>query len=336
MLFLIFIGVANNINLKDASFLLFSVVSLFICVILHEFGHAIAARRYGVITKDIIISPIGGVARLETMPEEPLEEFKIAAAGPLVNVGLAIIFLALFSITYQENPLAYLFSMDSVSGWKNFLRFLLQINIALFLFNLIPAFPMDGGRILRSLMSLRYGKIYSTKVSTVIGKLLASVFVIIGFYYSHPILAVIGIVVYFMARKEFQLIRLEEKLHRTSLAEIMRDKFARIKITDPMSLIFEISNQGKERSFIVFDHLNNAVGILHQYFIEEARKNNAFLEPVSFYTSGKIYFLSPHDSIDKAKNLMQKEGLSIIGIKTGDQLSGVVDRQDILQFIDSY
>lgn len=163
------------------------VFAIFGCVLLHELGHAMAARQFNIPTRDIVLLPIGGVASLERMPRNPWQELWIAAAGPLVNVVIAsLILLALWVF-----PLAGGF-------WSN----LAYANIALVIFNLIPAFPMDGGRILRSTLALFLDWLCATKIAVLVGKISAVALGCIGLANGQLMLMLIGVFVYFAAHAE--------------------------------------------------------------------------------------------------------------------------------------
>src|ERR1043166_6403971 len=165
--FLLLIGYVALNSWSSAIF----VLLLFLCVVLHEFGHAIAAKGYGINTPDITLLPIGGVARLERIPEEPKQELVIAIAGPLVNV---IIAACLYLVTGSRgHVMSGVQSEDMLIGIR-------QINILLVLFNLLPAFPMDGGRVLRALLATRLTYARATQVAATVGQIFAFLFGIVG------------------------------------------------------------------------------------------------------------------------------------------------------------
>jgi Zn-dependent protease len=180
------------------------LTSAFGCVVLHELGHALMARRFGIRTRDITLYPIGGVARLERLGERPWEEFWIAVAGPAVNVGIAAL---LGSLLWAADSLAPTEAIAASFAPSSFLNALFMINTGLALFNLLPAFPMDGGRVLRALLSPWLGRLQATQVAAGLGALLAGGFLIFAVLAGEPFLILLAMFVFFAGRQELAAIR---------------------------------------------------------------------------------------------------------------------------------
>jgi len=194
-----------------ALYTLMMIPAVFGCVVLHELGHALTARHYGIETRDITLYPIGGVARLERLPERPLQEFWIAVAGPAVNVVIAAL-LGIF--WFFVNGLGFQISLNSPIG--GVLIPLLGVNLLLVVFNMLPAFPMDGGRVLRALLATRLGQLQATTIAVQIGVAMAIVFGILGTMsfvkgvtdiLFNPMLAFIGVFVFFAGQQELAAVR---------------------------------------------------------------------------------------------------------------------------------
>lgn len=185
----------NGASIGSALLALALVGLVFGCVILHEYGHALMARRFGVPTKDITMYPIGGVARLAHLPREPRQELLIALAGPAVNVVLGVFFLI---VAGGANSLSSLNTL-SLSAIPSFLVY---INFAMAAFNMIPAFPMDGGRVLRAGLATRMSFERATQIAGFVGMAIAVIFSIVGFVSVNIVLIFVGVFVYFGARQE--------------------------------------------------------------------------------------------------------------------------------------
>lgn len=187
-------------GLDEIAFKLLFVFAVFFCVALHEVGHALAARAYGIRTRNITLYPIGGVASLERMPEKPWQEVAVALAGPAVNVAIAIGLLA--GLVAGGLVMPWASGPDVVTEFVGQLFF---ANVFLCLFNLLPAFPMDGGRVLRSLLSMGLGNLRATRIAVNVGMVMAALIGIVGTYYLHsPFMLVIALFVFVAGQAELQ------------------------------------------------------------------------------------------------------------------------------------
>ena len=219
------------------------VLALFACVVLHELGHALAARRYGIGTRDITLLPSGGVARLESIPTRPSQEIVVALAGPAVNVVLA----------------AAGFVMLSLAGPEAWLQRLVIANISLVLFNLIPAFPMDGGRVLRALLAMRMDRVRATGIAARIAQGFAAVAGVVGLF-GNPTLLVLAVFVWMQAESEAGQVRLaaaEAVLARPMRVVTVRALAADATLGDGVRLVltgpeqeFPVMQRGEVKGFV--------------------------------------------------------------------------------------
>ncbi len=233
------------------------ILSIFLCIVLHEFGHALTARRYGVKTRDIILLPIGGLARLERIPTHPFQELYVALAGPAVNVVIAAGLFAWLHITATFEPLQ---SLTLTTG--PFLERLMAVNLFLIVFNLIPAFPMDGGRVLRALLATRQDYSRATQTAAVIGQGIAVVFGFIGLLYN-PFLLFIALFVWIGAAQEASMVQLKSAIGGIPVQQAMINDFRMLSISDSLDRAVELTLSGSQKDFPVVDNAR-LVGILTQ------------------------------------------------------------------------
>src|ERR671916_2693596 len=218
--FFAFLGYRSSGSLAGALTPTAVIVALFLCVLLHEFGHSLVAQRLGIEIKSITLLPIGGVSNLESLPEKPSDEVKITLAGPLVNVVLAPIFFGLGLLLGAE-PRMPTDLFTGIGSVGQFFFYLGYLNVVLAVFNLIPAFPLDGGRILRALLATRLGAVRATDISSTLGQVFAAAFFLIGLLGGNFFLALIAVFIFFGASGESQLVRQRELTRGLSVSEVM-------------------------------------------------------------------------------------------------------------------
>ena len=247
------------------------VLLLFLCVVLHEFGHALAAKAFGINTPDITLLPIGGVARLERMPEEPKQELLIAVAGPAVNVVIALgLFVAGGSFI---NP----FVNPAAPEGVGLISQLLIINVLLVAFNLLPAFPMDGGRVLRALLAARMSYARATQIAATVGQGFAFVFGFIGLIWN-PFLIFIALFVYIGASQEAALAQMKDVSRRFPVSSAMVREFRTLPENATLEEAVDALLATSQHDFPVVDETGNVAGVLTRHdLIAALRKNDPAL-----------------------------------------------------------
>lgn len=225
------------------------VLAIFGCVVLHELGHALAARRYGIPTADITLLPIGGVARLQRIPEEPRQELVVALAGPAVNVVIAALAYAVVSATGVRQEISM--NHPSFLLREDFWTRLLLVNVFLVLFNLLPAFPMDGGRVLRALLAMKldYGR--ATRTAATVGQMMAIFFVFLGLSGATPMLLLIALFVWLGAEAEATQVQERIAMRDVPVRAAMLTEFATLTPGDTLGRAADLLLAGSQQDFPV-------------------------------------------------------------------------------------
>ncbi len=288
------------------------VVAVFACVTLHELGHALAARRYGIATPDITLLPIGGLARLARMPEKPGEEIVIALAGPAVNVVIALALFA-FGAGLDGTALTAL-ERPEIS----FADRLAAVNVMLVLFNLIPAFPMDGGRVLRAALAIRLGRRAATETAARIGQALAFAFGAAGLFSGNAVLVFIAIFVYLAASAEAGQVGLLEQARRIRVADAMISRFEALSPMASVDDAAEALIRTTQREFPIVDGAGRLRGLLTRDAMIHALKTSGAATPVIEVMAEDVPTVRPGAWLEAAVKLMQERQTAVVGVSDAD------------------
>lgn len=315
-----------KLNPPEFGWYLGYIMTLFLCVVLHEYGHALAARRYGIVTRDIILSPIGGLARLEAIPREPRKELIIAIAGPIVNVCIFIIIAVSLLITKGTIfPLHFDFPTNSIE----FLKLVLLLNAVLFLFNLIPAFPMDGGRILRALLAYKLEYKKATFIASRIGRIFSVLFVLYAVNSYSIVLGFIGVFIFIMAGNEYKAVLRISVLDEQFAGDIVNRNFNYLIISDTLEKAMELYHAKGESSFLVVNEEGHLVGSLPKQFLDHAILKDLGKNLVESLMSEKYGRVGTGLSIRKLYHYLDKNGLDIAAVVDDGEVVGTVDREAV-------
>jgi Zn-dependent protease/predicted transcriptional regulator len=337
-LLLAWVALAHFFAHKDAAEALYGLVfvlALFGIVVLHELGHALTARRYGIRTRDITLLPIGGVARLERIPEDPWQELVVALAGPAVNVVMAAgIYLGLvmargLSLSPAEAALR-------VGG--DFVQQLFWVNVSLVVFNLVPAFPMDGGRVLRAMLAMRLDYVRATQTAASIGQVFALLFGLLGLFYN-PILIFIALFVWLAGAQEAGLVQMRSALGDIPVMRAMITDFRALRPDDPLAQAVEHLLGGFQQDFPVVED-GRPVGVLTRNDLAAALGRYGPETRVGDVMRREFVTTDPRETLQTAFARLQddhcrtlpvvKDG-RLLGLLTADNLTEVLMIQQALR-----
>lgn len=320
-------GTAPSLAEAAAGILFF--VCLFACVLAHEFGHVLMARRFGVGTRDVTLLPIGGVARLEKMPDQPRDEFWVALAGPAVNVAIAgVLWLGIlfFGGGWSE--------MEWGIEEAGFVEGLIIINVAMILFNLLPAFPMDGGRVLRAVLAARMDFVRATQIAARLGRAMAVLFVVAGiFWLKNPFLFFIALVVWFGAGQEASYAILKSQLSGINVKHAMITEFHRATPEDSLGKIAEWVLAGTQTDYPIVNDSRQVIGILGTNELFEALKQHDLWTPVRDVMKRDFVVLESSFLLEPALNLYQRYPHSMIPVVENGALIGMLTMENVVELI---
>jgi Zn-dependent protease/predicted transcriptional regulator len=302
------------------------IIALFGCVLLHEFGHALTAKHYDIRTRDITLWPIGGIARLESLPENPRHELWVTLAGPAVNIAIAGGLFAVLSFKY---PVAEFAQARLMEG--NFLVRLMWVNVFLGAFNLLPAFPMDGGRVLRALLSMRLGRAKATRLAASIGQGMAILFGIAGFF-GNPILILIAIFVYLAAGAEARAVKTTSLMGGLQVRNAMMTRFRTLRAEDSLETAIRELLAGSQQDFPVIAE-GNFDGILRRNDLVQALAHGHRSAHVSEVMCRECRTVLVSDPLDKTFERMSREGCGTLGVMEESRLVGLLTLENIAELV---
>jgi stage IV sporulation protein FB len=301
------------------------ILALFACVVAHEFGHALAARRYGIRTPDITLLPIGGLARLERMPEQPRQEIIVALAGPAVNVVIAAVLILFMNAGFD---MAALQGLDNPS--LSFLMRLASVNVFLVIFNLIPAFPMDGGRVFRAVLALWLPRRQATNIAAKVGQALAFAFGFIGLVGGNPLLIFIAIFVYLAATAEAQMVGLQDVSRNLGVSDAMITHFQSLGAQATIAEAAELLLRTTQHEFPIVDGAGKLRGMLTRNAMVAALSKSGGTTPVIEAMAADVPTISSAARLEAALKLLQERGAPAVGVVDRDgRLIGYVTSENI-------
>ena len=300
------------------------MLSLFACVVLHELGHAAMAARFGIKTPDITLLPIGGLAHLERMPEDPKQEILIAIAGPLVNV---FIWLALVLIGGVE-PRLGLQSLGDVT--QEFGPALAAVNLMLVAFNAIPAFPMDGGRVFRAGLALFMAREKATEIAAKAGQIIAVLFALWGLSGGGPMLILIAVFVYFAAGAESADVTRRVLAHRARARDVVITSFAALTPNDTLEDAAQVILHTSQSEFPVLSASGQFLGVLTRTSVLAHPEPEHRGKPVSALMTRGLPCVTQSTSMETVLDAFAGDNIPAVGVtdRSGAFL-GYINRENI-------
>lgn len=324
-------GWVRGLGLAGALYGVLFIILLFVCVTLHEIGHSLVARRFGIRVRDITLLPIGGVAHLEGEPRGPIQELWMALAGPLVNIAIAVGLLPWVVSVLGWRMLegwAILVAQLRQPTFDRLLADLLLTNVGLALFNLLPAFPMDGGRVLRALLAVQLGELGATRVAVRVGKGLAVMLGFAGLLTGALNLLLVALFIFFAAEQEWQGVRLKSLLaHMPARLATQRLGWA-LHPHDPLSRAVEIALRTGQMDFPVFEG-NMLRGLLTRDELAQAFRKYGPDVPVAWVMRTWVPRVEAGESLYSVQRVLEGSGSPVVFIVQDGYLLGLATRESV-------
>jgi Zn-dependent protease/CBS domain-containing protein len=304
------------------------ILAVFACVLAHEYGHVLTARRYGIDTRDITLLPIGGVANIERMPDRPSQELVIAIAGPAVNVVIAIVLIVLFGRTFTPERIA-----EIEQGRLDFVTRLISVNVALVLFNLLPAFPMDGGRVLRAVLAMRVGRLRATQIAAIVGQIVAFGLGFLGLFGS-PLLIFIAIFIFIAAAGERQMVEMTAVARGVPMMDATITSLQTLGTQATVSEAVRALLATTQTEFPVVDGAGRLRGVLTRDGIIRALSDSGPSTPVIDVMERDVPVVTRRAPLSKAIEKLQSGNDKIVGVVDEEgRIVGMLTMENLAEFM---
>ncbi|MGQ9732588.1 MAG: site-2 protease family protein [Candidatus Zipacnadales bacterium] len=324
LLLLVFIAVAGLLRggLSQAAWSVLFIAALFACVVLHELAHSLVARAYGVKVEGIMLLPIGGVAGMEEMPRKPTEEAFMAIAGPAVSLSLAALLWTIINLTGYRGPLAY---YD-----EPLLLMLMWTNIIIAAFNLLPAFPMDGGRVLRAVLAHYIGLLEATRIAVSIGQIMAVVIALAGIFLfkMNLWLVLIAMFIFFGAGQEGRQVQMQAFLRGVAARQAMVTRFETLPRTAPLSVALAYASQGYQHDFPVVQG-DMIVGVVTRQDLLNGLYSLGPEHHVGEVMTTQVCQVAPHATLEEVYRGMSQGNCRIVLVREADRIVGLITPDSI-------
>jgi Zn-dependent protease len=324
LVLLVWVGVSHYLQrhrLADAAAGILFMLALFAVVVLHELGHALTARHFGVRTREITLLPIGGVASMDRMPDNPRQELLVALAGPAVNVGLAALLASVVTPTAWRD-------VDWVGG-GDFLSRLIWVNVSLAVFNLVPAFPMDGGRVLRAILAMRMEQVRATLVAAKVGRALAVVFAIVGLF-GNPLLVFIAVFVWMGAAAETGAVLMRSAFAGVPVSRAMVTRFQTLAPDDTLQRAVDHVLAGFQHDFPVLAD-RRIVGVLTRSALVKALTDQGPGAAVGSVMSPRFEVVEASEMLERAIERLRDSDVPVMPVVRDGALVGILTMENVTE-----
>jgi Zn-dependent protease/predicted transcriptional regulator len=304
------------------------IVIIFAFVTFHELSHSLVAKKYKTKVKDITLLPIGGVASMQGRPEKPKQEFLIAIAGPMFNLVLAAILFYPVYFIIGEGLKGMSIANLGFGSWKAILLYIFWINPILAFFNLLPAFPMDGGRALRAFLAQRLPLAKATRIAVSLGHTFAVIFGLVGFLAWHPLLIIIAFFIYVAASQEEKQVNLKLMLREFKVKDVLNEKIVSIKRNTPLTEVLQLSRKTTQGYFPVIDN-GALLGVISLQSLLHAASESLEDKTAEDIANKNVLKAKPDDNLSSVYDKMASRNQKVVAILKENKLQGLITIEDI-------